>query len=383
MTWRRIWVAYCIAHTGKSLLWTVSDLLTVYVLVSRYGLTPAMAGGLFLSGLIASALADMGIGTWLGRRPGDAKVLAATALCAAGAAFPLTMLSASVGPGTVLAATLLFRVAYAGCDVPHNALMGRLAGDPERATALSRGRTLGTGMASMAAAGCVGTVDGAGLIFVLWGIGVAATVLGFAMVRLLAVFPIARHDARGGSMPPALPATFVLASVIGIVALGAAGKAVLHLSDPSAPMDPSAMLMILIVGRTATALVPLRMTSVRQGLAFLAATYTASAAVPLLFVTDPSSWMASLLLGLTMGMSNLIGWALVSLLAQDARDYGFYTMTSKVALGATGLALAGGLGRSRTFGAADLRVFVIGVSATCLAAALLCLTCRRRCDLHA
>lgn len=375
-------MAYCVAHTGKSLLWAGSDLLTLYLLVSRYGMVPAMAGALFLTGLAASALADLAIGAWLARRPGDAARMAAVALFVAGLAFPLTIVSAPWGPGAVLAAALLFRIAYAGCDVPHNALMSRLASHPARVTALSRGRTIGTGIASLVAAACLGGIGGVGITPLLWGTGAAATLLGIAMIPLLTAFAFATPGMRtGGSPVGALPWTFLLASVIGIVALGALAKAMLHLFSGVVPAAGASMLTMLIVGRTASAFVPLRVTATGRGLVLLAFTYAVSAATPLLFLGDVVRPVAPLLLGLAMGLSNLIGWTLLSLLARDARDYGLYTMASKLALGAAGLALAGGLGRGGVFTPAGLPVFAAGIAAACMLAASLCLTCRRRRDL--
>lgn len=380
MTWWQIWAAYCVAHTGKSLLWTASDLLTLYVLVSRYGMTPMTAGTLFLAGLVASALADLGAGAWLSRRPGAAIPMAVMGLCIAGFTFPLTMLSASFGPGAVLAATLLFRIAYAGCDVPHNALMGRLTEEPARATSLSRGRTLGTGIASVIAVGSLG--DRHAIVPMLWGIGAGATVLGLAMAPLLAMCRLADPRRRSEGTTFCLPWTFLIATVTGIVALGALGKAILHLWGTPAPADGVSMVLILIAGRTASACVPLSIGSIRQGLTLLAATFAVSALVPLLFLADVRS-AAPLLLGLAMGLSNLIGWALLALLAGDARDYGLYTMASKLALGAAGLALAEGLGRSPVFTIDGFALFAIAIASACTVAALFSLACRRRHDRHA
>ena len=67
-------------------------------------------------------------------------------------AFPATVLLAPLGFGALLVATVVFRIAYAGCDVPHNALLSRLGDTAGRAFALSRGRTIGTALASLVAA---------------------------------------------------------------------------------------------------------------------------------------------------------------------------------------------------------------------------------------
>lgn len=146
------WSVYCAAHFGKSLLWTASDLLTLYVLVTLYRMDPVVAGALFLVALGANAVADLGVGVWIDRHPRHGAMLATMALAVSAASFPATMLLAPQRGFAVLTAMLVFRIAYAGYDVPHNALMARLASEPEQATWLSRGRTIGTGLAGSAVA---------------------------------------------------------------------------------------------------------------------------------------------------------------------------------------------------------------------------------------
>ncbi|MCU6455555.1 hypothetical protein LPN01_15860, partial [Sphingomonas sp. A2-49] len=62
MIWRRASATYAAAHFGKSLLWTGSDLLPLYLLVSVFGVDPMTAGMIFLIGLAANALTDFGVG---------------------------------------------------------------------------------------------------------------------------------------------------------------------------------------------------------------------------------------------------------------------------------------------------------------------------------
>ncbi|WP_294242217.1 hypothetical protein [uncultured Sphingomonas sp.] len=81
MTSRRAWATYVTAHVGKSLLWSGSDLLTLYLLVSVYGLA-------------ANALADFAVGNHLARRPHHAGPIAAAALVLSGISFPTTVLLA-------------------------------------------------------------------------------------------------------------------------------------------------------------------------------------------------------------------------------------------------------------------------------------------------
>lgn len=364
------WSAYSTAHVGKSLLWAASDLLTLYVLVTLYAMAPTVAGALFLVSLAANAVADLGVGIWLDRHPQHASALAAGALMVSAASFPATMLLAPYGTGAVLAAMMLFRIAYAGYDVPHNALMARLAPDPGQAAWLSRGRTIGTGIAGFVVAySARGLTDAAAIAPVLWMLAGAALVIGLVLIPLLRREPLAMVPLIGG-VQLALPTRFLIASVVGIVALGALAKAVLHAPPSTAAIDPATMLILLTAGRTASALIPLRIVDARRGLALLGAMYLASAAVAGVF-----SWSvaapALLMLGLAMGLTNLIGWALLPALARGAKGFGLYTMVSKLGLGTAGVALAAGLGRAPIFSEGTFAGFAAFVSSACVGAAIL------------
>lgn len=76
------------------------------MLVILYGMTPVVAGAIFLAALIANAFADLGVGIWLDRCPHHGPALAASSLLASAASFPATMLVAPYGAGAVLAAML-------------------------------------------------------------------------------------------------------------------------------------------------------------------------------------------------------------------------------------------------------------------------------------
>lgn len=346
-------------------MWTASDLLTLYLLVSVYVVDPIVAGALFLVGLAANAGADLGVGIWLEKRPHHAMPLAATALVLAAVSFPATVLLAPYGPWLLLAATLAFRMSYAGCDVPHNALLTRLGSDPTRATWLARWRTIGTALASLAAA-WVASSDAVAIAPLLCGIAAAALVVGSAMVPLLAAFPLDPGPPRSGTAV-GLPLLFLAASIIGIVALGALAKAVLHLPTIA---SGTSVLMLLIAGRTLSAVMPIRIGSPRRGLMLLAAAYGAAAAVAAGFAFGTAPGML-VLLGLSLGATNLVGWALLPAMADGPRGYGLYTMASKLALGAAGLVLAGGLGRSTAFSPTSFAGFAWVVAVACIVAALL------------
>lgn len=183
MTWRRAWATYVTAHVGKSLLWSGSDLLTLYMLVSVYRLAPMTAGMLFFIGLAANALADFAVGNHLARRPRHAGPIAAAALVLSGISFSTTVLLAPYGAPALLAATLLFRIAYSGGDVPHNTLLTRLGDTPVRAVSLSRGRTMGTALASLMVAGVASGAEGIGTAVLLWAIAAAGVTIGAPWCR--------------------------------------------------------------------------------------------------------------------------------------------------------------------------------------------------------
>ncbi len=129
------------------------------------------------------------------------------ALVLAGVSFPATVLLAPCGVAALLAATLVFRIAYSGTDVPHDALLTRLGDTPARAVGLARARAVGTALASLLAAGVASGGGGLGTAPLLWAIAAGGALIGATMV----------------------PLPFLAADVIGIVALGALAKAVLRL----------------------------------------------------------------------------------------------------------------------------------------------------------
>lgn len=362
--------AYYVAHTAKSLLWTAGDLVTIYALVSRYRIDPDTAGWLFLTGLAVNALADFAVGVWLDRHPAGTPRLAGAGLTLAAMAFPFTILAAPCGVAALLAATLAFRLGYAAYDVPHNALLSRLGATATAATRLSRGRTIGTGVA----AGLVGLgwwrmSEAKNLPWLLAALALAAWLGGMMVIpRLRHAVPPAGTTAPGTG--PDLPWTFLLASLLGIVALGAVAKALLHL--PATLRHPPAGLLLVLLtgGRTLAALLPLSFGDARRGQRALAACYAGAVpAIPVLLWCGGAA--APLAIGLLLGSTNLIGWAVLPLLARGPRSYGLYTMASKLALGGAGVAMTTALGRLPTFAPGGILWLAGGTTGACLLAALL------------
>ncbi|WP_375395975.1 hypothetical protein [uncultured Sphingomonas sp.] len=360
--------AYYTAHIGKSLLWTASDLVTIYALVSLFGVDPALAGWLFLGGLAANALADLFVGDWLDRHPRQTRAIAGIGLAGAAMIFPLTILAAPSGSAVLMTATLAFRLCYAAYDVPHNAMLTRLAtAAADTATRLSRGRTVGTGIA----AGAVGLAlsrwrDAATLPVMLWLLAGAALILGAALLPLVprAALRTAATAPRG----PGLPNGFLAGSLVGIVALGALTKAMLQLPPVIAHPGAGTTVLLLTGGRMLAALVPFAVRDARRGLTLLAALYLV--AIPVMAgLLRLEGWPMVLAIGLLLGSTNLIDWTLLPLLARGARSYGFYTMAAKLALGGAGLAMTAALGNRTTFAPGAFAMFASAVLTACALAA--------------
>ncbi len=361
--------AYYAAHVGKSLLWTASDLVTIYALVSLFGVDPGLAGWLFLAGLAANALADLVVGEWLDRHPCQTRAIAGIGLAGAALVFPLTMLAAASGHVMLVAATLAFRLCYAAYDVPHNAMLSRLAATAAgAATRLARGRTIGTGVA----AGAVGLAlsswpDTASLPVTLWILAGTALVLGAAFLPLVPRTGALRGEAAAPT-GPGLPNGFLVGSLIGIVALGALTKAMLQLPQTIVHPGAGTTVLLLTGGRTLAALIPFGVRDVRSGLMLLATLYLI--AIPIMAVLlHHEGWPMILMIGLLLGCTTLVDWTLLPLLARGARSYGFYTMAAKLALGGAGLAMTVALGNRATFAPGGFTAFVAAALAACALAA--------------
>lgn len=223
---------------------------------------------------------------------------------------------------------------------------------------------MGTALASLMVAGVASGAKGIGTAALLWAVAAAGVMIGATMVPLLIAVP-PRSSTVGPErpVPRALPLPFVVASVIGIVALGALAKAVLHLPQAWHRGDD---------GRSILTLLPIRLADARHGLRLLAMSYASAAFVAIGFAWSAGSALLALL-GLALGTTNLIGWAIPSVLRAGPRGYGLYTMASKLALGIAGFALAGGLGRVPTFTAGSYVAFVLKVAAGCIVTAPLLL----------
>jgi len=152
--------AYGLAHFGKSLFWQASEILFIFYLTEVCAI-PARPAGLVLgSALLFSAVADLVVARGLGRSMASASAAAVWQLRGVGlsaVALLLFALTAAAPPAhrliLALAASLLFRAAYAVTDVPQNAMLGLLARDEPDRTRLSAVRFVAGGLAALVVSG--------------------------------------------------------------------------------------------------------------------------------------------------------------------------------------------------------------------------------------
>ncbi len=157
--------AYACAHFGKSLLWHAGELLLIYSLTEHAGLGAAAAGLVLALGLLVSAAIGLGAGWRLRRHlrevAGSAHLqwlgLSAAALALL-LVFAAPLLPSSLRLGYVLVLSLLFRIAYAVCDVAQNTLLSLVRWPWRGHDGASALRLAGSGIAALLISVVVGTV---------------------------------------------------------------------------------------------------------------------------------------------------------------------------------------------------------------------------------
>ncbi|KAB7766389.1 membrane protein [Xanthomonas maliensis] len=156
-------LAYAAAHFGKSLLWYAGELLLIYWLTEHAGIAAFQAGLVLAAGFVASAVLGLMAARHLRRRLRDAASVGRLqwqALTAAALAL-LMVFAAQWLPvpwrlGYVLMVSLLFRLAYAACDVAQNTLLSLVAWPWRGHAGASALRLVGSGLAAILLSAMVG-----------------------------------------------------------------------------------------------------------------------------------------------------------------------------------------------------------------------------------
>lgn len=358
--------AFVATHCGKSLLWTAGDAFALYTMIVVLKLPAAVAGALFLAGSIWNAGLDALWGLALARSPtlrrlvGPIGSVAAMVACASFVALPLAPHGAPITAGLLLA---LFRTAFALFDVPHNAVTTRFA-QLHGHLRIMRLRTLASAGAGLVVALAAIPLLMAGSSALspaaLATLGLVAGVLLLPLPGLLAkaaeVLPTPSEGPRPRIAAPVL--VFCMIHMIGVGALAAVGKAILHLDRAGAAILLGVPLILavarlgaipiwsavarsvgistaLAIGYGMCALVmlalPAAMTQGTLAIALVFALFGAGIGGVVLLI-----WSAfSQLLGQTAGTQRL---------GSGALHYGLLTATTKIGLGASGYLAALWLG---------------------------------------
>lgn len=355
---------YALAHLGKSLLWTLADVLTILVLIRHAGMGPVTAGAVFLAGLVWNALADPLVGGWMDRhlRRGGSLV-PAMAVAAPGACL-FFLAGLLVPPGTswplVVAAGVLFRSCFSLYDVPHNAMMTRLAETPQAQAKLAGLRTIAHGLASMAAGLAAAPIADAAiprphtqLVLILTAsVALVCMVPCLRLVRVVEKVSTSPAPVGAGDAMPAAPglASLCLVTIIGGLGLGLVGKAVPHLQWSGTGMAMLAM-PLLMAGRFAAAwcarpLIDRLGTTRALAISYLLAA-PACLGLPVLAGGGGAWPLGLILLGVCLTVPTILSWVELAQVIRSVREgwwrshamVGLFTMVSKLAAGAGGLLL--------------------------------------------
>ncbi len=356
---------------------------------------------MFLASALWNALCDGLFGRALHRWPRLDRHLpgiAGLALAASALGFALLPLAPPGNVPAAIALLFLFRTGFSFTDVPHNALTNRFT-ETRGDLGIARLRALGSASAALLVGLATFPVllagaDGAPLArWLIGAIGVAAILLMMPLPFMLA------WDERGmgpapapkmkGQVSPSLLA-YCFGSAIGFAGLAAAGRAMLHLDLGSAG---PALLLLATCGRLAA--IPLWVPVARRignrgalVLAFLG-TGIATPVLPWLAgLGAAATWCGLALFSVLGGGIALLCWAVLSeIIGGDraggtgryAAEFGLFTMSMKIGLGASA-ALAGlWLSASdATIGIRPAAFLSLGMAATisCLIATAIILTTR-------
>lgn len=329
---------YCAVQFGKTLLWVAADLVAFYVLgVVEHVPTGNVA--MILTGSLAwHALSDALVGHWLERRSGSRRNLAlitGTAVPFASVAFVLALLMAAHWPWAALAMMMACRTAYSLYDVPHLALIGRMArlGYPVVRIVGIRNlwgqlASLALGLSLLSTLGPVMTAGGLG--FVLVGIATASAILS-APIALL-VYRLWDQPSPAGKTASASLHRAGLA-ILAVLAVHLAATATVATAGKLAlgTIAPGLALAMLSAGRIlASVPLPARWRERHLDRQLVgSALILAAATVGLWTWPNAGSVLA---FGLASGWINILTWAWLGQATDHPRTFGMATMLTKIGL---------------------------------------------------
>ncbi len=363
-------IAYGMAHSGKNLLWSGVDGLSLYILIKVVAVSPIMAGMLFVLSSFWNAAMD-GIWGWtisrslmIHRMVPAISAVATIIACLSFALLP-SLPAGAIGPAAL--GLITFRTSFALLDVPHNASTSPLA-DIHGHLTLSRWRSvLSAGMSilvALAAILLVGTPQMASRAAIIFPIlALIALVLLSPLPWLLRAMNMSQLPPREtpspplGGMPGRRLLAFCLVQMMGFAALASIGKSVLHMDIMPLWILEYALLLLSLMRLLGTWLwSPVAMRFGSAAALSIAYIFCAGAILMLpLAIELGAAWSASVLclLGVSFGGIALLTWStFTELLARTAHSnadlstsYALFTAVSKIGLGFSGFLTASWIGR--------------------------------------
>ncbi|MBD8736610.1 MFS transporter [Sphingomonas sp. CFBP 13706] len=153
-------LGYASGNFGKNLLASTMDVFLMFTLTEYWGISPLAAGLIVMLGLVWDGLCNPLLGRILDRatdRAGLYRRLLVLAAPVVTIPFTIVFLLPTPQPSFIIpwaiSLVLVFRTAYATCDVAHNALMMRMTGRQGAATMLSALRYMFSCLGALAVAG--------------------------------------------------------------------------------------------------------------------------------------------------------------------------------------------------------------------------------------
>ncbi|MEE3624494.1 hypothetical protein UCD39_10910 [Nitrospirillum sp. BR 11752] len=330
---------YYAVQFGKTMLWVAADLIAFYVLATVQHLPPQDIALVLMGGLGWHALSDLAVGLWL-QRPRtiarDVAAIAGLAVPIACAAFVTALMVAAAKPWAALGAMMVSRSAYALFDVPHHALVGRMARRGWPAVRIVGLRNLWGQLASLALGLCLVPALGPamtrpGLLIVLVVIALVAGMSSlpiFILVRRLWDMPEAAAasglDTTNGRSGGGLTAVLAL-HLCATLLVATTSKIAL------AAITPGMALAALSAGRIVASIplpTPWRERNVGTKLCG-AALFLIASVIALISLPGPITAFG---FGWTSGWINILTWAWLGRATNHPRAFGLAVMLSKIGL---------------------------------------------------
>jgi GPH family glycoside/pentoside/hexuronide:cation symporter len=393
-------IVFGLTHCGKSLLWAGTDGLSLFVLIKIVQLPPVWAGALFVLSSFWNAIVDGLWGRTLERSPTVRTslpglcALASIVACLSFAILPWLTTGSAIMAAVAL---ILFRTAFSLLDVPHNATAAALA-NVHGHLVVARLRAILGSLSAIGIAAAVLPMTGQGSAAVTAAQAMFVAIAILASI-LLAPLPWLVHTARQGDavlprreatnsrkLPRRALAAFCFIQMLGFAALASMGKAVLHADALHTWLLDYALLLLSVLRLAAIGFwSPLanRIGSPAALSCAYAANAVAALALPLAIAQGTASTIVVLsVLGMAIGGVGLLAWSAFSELlsrlgpegnqAMAARSYGWFTATSKIGLGFSGLLTGAWLGhQAGVLTEQSLWPLAVLVSILCLTSALM------------